>query len=315
MFKLLRCRRLWIQLIARCSNDSNLFHTKAELGKMGAYPMGGNRWKKGEKEFVPLYEGKMVQAYDHRAASVEVDTSRLHRPGQPLQTTEVQHSNPDWLPNAQFWINQSSIDLPVKACWLLGFKEITAPTNMRTMIAALIPRYGVGNTYPLLLTDSPEDAAQILSCFNSVCFDYGARSKVQGQHLNWFIVEQLPVIPLAHYSRKFGKKSAADIVKAEVLALTYTAHDMEPFARDMGYDGAPFAWDEMDRLKRRAKLDALYFILYGITSRDDVAYIYSTFPIVEDKEMEAHKRYLSRDYCLMYMNALEAGDPDANIQL
>ncbi len=90
---------------------------------------------------------------------------------------------------------------------------------------------------------------------------------------------------------------------------------MEPFARDMGYDGAPFAWDEMDRLKRRAKLDALYFILYGLTNRDDVEYIYSTFPIVREAELKAHKLYLSLEYCKMYMNALEAGDPDANIQL
>ena len=133
--------------------------------------------------------------------------------------------------------------------------------------------------------------------------------------MNWFIVEQLPVIPPAAYARTFGKKSAAEIVKAEVLALTYTAHDMEPFARDMGYDGAPFKWDELDRLKRRAKLDALYFILYGITNRDDVTYIYSTFPIVKRQEEDEHKRYLSRDYCLMYMNALEAGDPDAEIRL
>ncbi len=66
---------------------------------------------------------------------------------------------------------------------------------------------------------------------------------------------------------------------------------------------------------RRAKLDALYFILYGITNRDDVTYIYSTFPIVEREEMAAHKRYLTRDYCLMYMNALEAGEPDADVRI
>jgi hypothetical protein len=41
------------------------------------------------------------------------------------------------------------------------------------------------------------------------------------------------------YARKFGKKSAAETVKGDVLALTYTANDMEPFARDMGYAGKP----------------------------------------------------------------------------
>ena len=67
---------------------------------------------------------------------------------------------------------------------------------------------------------------------------------------------------------------------------------------------------------RRRNLKAFpFFILYGIVNRDDVTYIYSTFPIVERQETSAHGRYLSRDYCLMYMNALEAGDPDADIKI
>lgn len=37
--------------------------------------------------------------------------------------------------------------------------------------------------------------------------------------------------------------------------------------------------------------------------------------MVEREEVSAHGRYLCRDYCLMYMNALEAGDPDADIQI
>ena len=119
----------------------------------------------------------------------------------------------------------------------------------------------------------------------------------------------------------FGPKTAGEIVRAAVLELTYTAHDMAPFARDMGYVDRsgkvkpPFVWDEDRRLKLRAKLDAIYFHLYGVTDRDDVRYIYSTFPIVEREEMNAYGRYRSRELCLAYMNALAAGDPDADIDL
>ena len=49
-----------------------------------------------------------------------------------------------------------------------------------------------------------------------------------------------------------------------MLRLTYTAHDMAPFARDLGYDGPPFTWDEEERRHLRARLDALYFHLYGL---------------------------------------------------
>ena len=77
----------------------------------------------------------------------------------------------------------------------------------------------------------------------------------------------------------------------------------------------PFAWDEHRRAILRAKLDAIYFHLYGITNRDAIRHIYSTFPIVERKEAAVYERYVSRDLCLAWMSALEAGDPDANIQL
>jgi hypothetical protein len=130
------------------------------------------------------------------------------------------------------------------------------------------------------------------------------------------------VVPFAWYETvRFGPKSAAGIVRAAVLELTYTAHDMAPFARDMGHvddNGevlAPFAWDEARRRHLRAKLDALYFHLYGVTDRADVRYVFSTFPIVERQDRAAFGDYRSCELCLAYMSALAAGDPDAEIVL
>ena len=60
------------------------------------------------------------------------------------------------------------------------------------------------------------------------------------------------------------------------------------------------------RLRLRAKLDAVFFHLYGVTDRDDVRYVYSTFPIVEREETAAYGTYRSRDLCLAWMNALTA---------
>lgn len=124
----------------------------------------------------------------------------------------------------------------------------------------------------------------------------------------------------------FGPKTAAEIVREAVLELTYTAHDIAPFARDMGYVDAegevlpPFAWDEARRLNLRAKLDALYFILYRVFdpadpahSRDDIRYVYSTFPIVEREETARWGTYRSRDICLAWINALMAGMPDGPV--
>ena len=306
------------------TNDSNLFRTREELEESErAYPIGLNRYRSPQGEWVPLYEGKMVQAFDHRAASIIVNPDNRHRPAQPVPATDEQHGDPDWLPDPQYWLLKDETSFP-GAPYLLGFKDVTAPTNVRSMIAALIPGVGVGNTLPLVSVEggSAAEIALLAANFNSLPFDFVARQKIQGQHLNWFIVEQLPVVPASRYrSLVFGTKTACEIVSETVLELTYTAHDMAGFAYDIGYLDeqaqvkAPFEWDADRRLWLRAKLDAVHFHLYGISDRDDIRYIYSTFPIVERHETSTYGSYRSRDLCLAYMNALAAGDPDAQIDV
>ena len=110
----------------------------------------------------------------------------------------------------------------------------------------------------------------LLANLNSVALDFLARQKIHGQNLNWFIVEQLPVIPIEGFEMEFGSKTAAEIVKAAVLELTYTSHDLAPFAKDMGYvddngdELPPFTWDYARRVRLISKLDAVFFHLYGI---------------------------------------------------
>jgi hypothetical protein len=261
-------------------------------------------------------------ALDHRAASVVINPENQYRPAYPKPTEPEEHSDPAFTPIPQFWIlatEQRDLDR-----YALAFRDVTNPTDRRTLDACFVPHRYAGNTLPLVLSTDQSDAAFTLLCanFNALLLDFVARQKVQKNHLNWYIVEQLPIVPPDQYAAKrFGKKSAAAIVREAVLELTYTSHDMAAFARDMGYLNAkgnvkpPFRWDEDRRRMLRAKLDAVYFHLYGVTDRDDVRYVYSTFSIIEDEEIATHGRYLSRDLCLAYMNALAAGDPDAKIEL
>jgi hypothetical protein len=292
------------------TNDSHLFKRRDELEAQGWYPVGMNRWKKGEAEAVPLYEGKMVQIYDHRAASVVVNVSNLHRPAQQEASTAVQHADPNWLPNPQFFVNRSDLQSFAKDQWVVAFKQVTAPTNVRTMIASVLPMCGVGHSMCVIAAETavPNPSLPLLLAnLNSFAFDYLGRQKVQGQNYSVFILEQLPVITPAAFEQVLGSARIADFVRGEVLRLSYTAHDIAPFARDLGYDGAPFAWDEDDRRHRLARLDALFFQLYGL-SRDDAAYILDTFPIVREQDEKAHGRYLTKDLILAYMNAVAVGD-------
>jgi hypothetical protein len=77
------------------TNDSNLFWTRERLEQEGAYPTGMGRWRKGDREWLPLYEGKMVQAFDHRAADVVVNGENIHRPAQQEAIDETGHADPN----------------------------------------------------------------------------------------------------------------------------------------------------------------------------------------------------------------------------
>ncbi|MDE0270979.1 MAG: restriction endonuclease [Gammaproteobacteria bacterium] len=307
------------------TNDSDKFRTQRELEEQeGAWPTGGNRFDSAQGEWLPLYEGKMVQAYDHRAASIVVNPENQHRPAQPVAASLEQHQAPDWLPSPQFWVSASDCGACSELLWSLAFKDVTAPTNMRSMIAAIVPACGAGNTLPLLRsagTQSRPHLALLFANLNAAIYDYLARQKIQGQHLNWYIVEQLPIIQPGTYDEcHFGPKSAAEVIREAVLELTYTAHDMAHFAADLGHVDSsgqpkpPFPWDEGRRLYLKAKLDAVFFNLYGIQDRDDIRHIYAGFPIVERQETAAYGHYRTRDLCLAWMNALAAGQPHAEVE-
>ena len=171
------------------TNDSHLFRTVAQLEAEGFYPVEGNRWKRGEEMYMPLYEGKMVQAFDHRAASVVVNPENLNRLAQPREATDEEHADPNWVPESQYWVSAFECGWPSGSNWILGFKEITAPTNARTFIAALFPAVGFGNKVPILKPETADRNEWLLAAnLNAMPFDFVTRQKVQGQTLNLFIV-------------------------------------------------------------------------------------------------------------------------------
>ena len=84
------------------TNDSDKFRTAAELERLGAYRVAGQRWERGAERWLPLNEGKRSRPIDHRAASVAVNLA------EPEQTRHYRADNPgpareyDWTPNPSF---------------------------------------------------------------------------------------------------------------------------------------------------------------------------------------------------------------------
>ena len=308
------------QTMFHMTNDSHLFRTAAQLQAEGYYPIEGNRWKKGESLYLPLYQGRMIHQFDHRANSVQLNPENTHNPYLSLEATPEQHADPEFIPQTQFLVPASDVEetLLDDQGYVLTFRDIARPTDARTSIACIAPKAGYGNTLPILLRTKGDLHPGITACqlanFNSFIFDYITRQKVQGTHLNWYIAEQLPVIKQESYKSEFGGTTARDLVLDHVLRLTYTANDMTPFARDLGYEGPPFIWNDDERRHLRARLDALYFHLYGV-SKEDAEYILSTFPIVQREDEGQFGSYRTRDLVLAYMSALAAGDTETRIAI
>jgi len=133
------------------TNDSGLFLRRDELLAQDWRPAPPNDWRRGDEPgalALPLYEGKMVQMFDHRAADVVVNPANLHRAAQPRELSTAEHMQAERFALPQYWVGAEHCSAVNPRGWALGFKEITAPTNARTMIAAVLPRAGVGNTLP-----------------------------------------------------------------------------------------------------------------------------------------------------------------------
>jgi hypothetical protein len=285
------------------TNDAANFR-EAKVWEKRGYKLEGNIYTKAKKRALPFYEGKMVQAYDHRAASVVVDAENWFRQGQKDETSLVEHQNPEFLADTRWWVDANTVADRVTSPFppaFVAFKNVTSPTNTRSMIAAFIPFTAVGNSAPVILLP-PEQPLRLACCIlanlNAFVLDYVARNKIGNVNLNFFIIEQLAMLPPAHYADKcpWSKKETLEHwISERVLKLTCTAEDMIPLANACDFKGSRgdgvHLWKDAERAEIRAELDAAYFHLYGI-NRDDAEYMLSTFTntgLVSEDERETQQ--------------------------
>ena len=166
-----------------------------------------------------------------------------------------------------------------------------------------------------MLFDSDRHSKSLSGLTANLCalsLDFAARHKVGGTHLTFFIYQQLPILPPTFYT----EPHLAFLVP-KVLELTYTSHALAPFARDLGYDGPPFAWDEEHRAHLRADLEAFYARAYGLT-REELRYILDpadvkgpdypseTFRVLKEKEVRKYGEYRTCRLVLAAWDRMEA---------
>ncbi len=230
------------------ANDSGLFHDAPDPDRL------------------PLYEAKMIHQFDHRWATYHAD-------GACCDVAVDAKCDRHFSVTPRYWVDAGEVESRLAAKgwsrgWLMGWRNIARSTDERSFISTVIPLSAVGHSMPLLsVAQPPDSAAAFLANMSVLTFDFVVRQKLGGTNMTFGYYKQVPVLPPDRYSE-------ADLafIVPRVLELTYTAHDLQPWAADLGHVGPPFAWNPERRARLRAELDAYYARLYGLT-RDELRYI------------------------------------------
>lgn len=197
--------------------------------------------------------------------------------------------------------------------YLIGWRRNARSNDERTLISGLLHLTAAGDSLFIMKPKAtPSRYAALYASLNSIVTDWVARQKLGGVNFSFYYMEQLPILPPEAYGEE-----DLDYITPRVLELTYTSHDLAPFARDLGYDGEPFGWDPDRRHQLRCELDAYYARLYGLT-RDELRYILDpaevmgpdypsvTFPGLKRKEIAEHGEYLTQRRVLEAFDQLAA---------
>lgn len=300
--------RVCFQTLFHMSNDSGLFRSSKQLEADG-WELRGNIFKRNGKEYVPLYEGKLTDQYDHRAASFAI--------GQDVREVPfTDHAIPTALPLPRYWVPRE--ECPTESNSLLSFHRVANPNNVRSSIFTLLPPVGASDSLFFLTGITPDESAILCATGNSYAFDYLTRLSVGSRNFSFFIVKQLAVPTPDAYSR-----CLSCAISKMVMELTFTAWDIGGFARDLKYDGPPFLWDDHRRFSLRCTLDAVFFDLYLgepqewldsasgdllrdlPTPRDAVMYIMETFPTIKRQDEDSLGEYRTKRVILEIYDAMQ----------
>jgi len=242
---------------------------------------------------LPLYEGKYFHHYDHRWVTSSGEDDRA--------PTSAERDDPAFLVRSRYRypVDEAVARLGArwKRPWVLAWRDITNATNERTLIATVLPSVAVSNTARVIFVEDAQLSyfPALVANLSAFVLDFLARQKVGGTHMSGFIVDQLAVLPPETYDQRvaWAEVVLRDWFLSRAAELAFTAWDIEPFAHDVGYEGPPFRWNVQRRSLLRCELDAAFFHLYGL-SRDNVAYVMDTFPIVRRNDEGAHGEYRTK---------------------
>jgi hypothetical protein len=253
-----------------------------------------------EGDGLPVYEGRMVSQFDHRAKAY------MSGRGRSAEWVELSFEAGDKAVRPQWWIAESRLPekvlLRVKR-YRIGFCDVASPANERSLVAAMLPPGVVsGHSVPTIVLKggSPWQDLLWVAAANSFAVDYLVRRKVS-LHLSY---SNLDSIPLPNPSRDAPMTRRCVSLAA---ALSCCGPEMAALWELLAVDGwVPHTWapltDERSRLEARAELDAIVATHFFGLNADDMAFVLEDFPTTAKYDMARWGSFLSRELILERMS-------------
>lgn len=210
---------------------------------------------------VPVYEGQMVNRWDHRARTYEGFAGKDRYGRKPFipWVTEEQHADPDFEVEPRYWMYDEVAtkrlnQVVPKGNAMIAFRDIGRPwTDRRIVRGCLYPGYPATDSVQMLVLNQ-DRALAFLSLFNSMTFDFLTRVHMPGGNLNVWIPSQCA-------TPSHDQIPEAAIRVAAEMSVTSTS-----VARIVGEHLNQ--WDPNRREDLDAKCDAFVAQAYGLTLAD-----------------------------------------------
>ena len=146
------------------TNNFNLFRTREELEeKEGAYLIGGNRFRSGRATTYRFMKERWCRHTRSPRRKYCCQPGEPNRPAQPASATQSRHRSPNWFPEPQFWI-ESEHPQTIRLPFVFAFKDVTAPTNIRSIITAALIKRGLRQYFAVGAWRSRQYGASRASC-------------------------------------------------------------------------------------------------------------------------------------------------------
>jgi hypothetical protein len=187
---------------------------------------------------LPLHQGVMIHQY---RACMKGWVS-----GSGARATWRELDEADGIPNPQFYVDQvvhreRMLRFP---CSQIGetkivFRDVARATDERSVIATLLPDWPCANALGVIHVEARLRLA-LLACLDSFVFDWVVRRRLVGAHLNWFVMEDLPIPEPARLEQLPSLRDAvARLALGSVLAKARFAGCEDPPELDALCDPAP----------------------------------------------------------------------------